>query len=405
MKAKILFVDDESNVLEGLRRMLRHMREEWEMEFVEGGRQALELMEQKPFDVVVADMRMPGMNGAELLNEVMKRHPTTVRFILSGHADQELIMKCIGSTHQYLSKPCDPEDLKSAVLRATSINSLARNERIKQLVSRMDRLPSIPSLYIEIIEKLQSMESSIDDVADIISKDMAMTAKILKLVNSAFFGLARRVSSPNEAVNYLGMDMIKSLVLAAHVFSQFEALGSVRFHPEYLWNHSLETAATAKKIAKIEHGNCHFMDECFVAGMLHDSGKLVLASNFPQDYDRALERAESGECSYLDAEREVFEVDHAEIGGYLLSLWGLPEPVVEAIMLHHRPGQSFASKFTPLAAVHIANALVHEYEELSGDPFGVNGLDPEFLKTLNLSDHLEQWRKAAGGEMEKEFET
>src|SRR5437762_9749706 len=157
-KKRVLFVDDEPLVLQGLQRMLRHMRQEWEMEFVDSGPKALEAMASNPFAVIVSDMRMPGMNGAHLLNEVMKRYPKTVRLILSGHADQDLIMKCVGSTHQYLTKPCEPEALKATVRRASALAGSLQNEKLLQLISQMDRLPSIPALYVEVMEKLQRPE-------------------------------------------------------------------------------------------------------------------------------------------------------------------------------------------------------------------------------------------------------
>ena len=223
-KKRILFVDDEPLILQALQRMLRSMRDEWEMEFAEGGGQALERMAQIHFDVVVSDMRMPGMNGADLLAEVMKRHPHTVRIILSGHADKELILKCIGSTHQYLAKPCDAEALKATVRRASAVETRLKDETLRKLVGSMDRLPSIPTLYTEILDALRDPEVSLEAIGEIVGKDPAMTAKILKLVNSAFFGLRRQIASSTQAANFLGLDTIRSLVLSINAFSQFEAV-------------------------------------------------------------------------------------------------------------------------------------------------------------------------------------
>jgi YesN/AraC family two-component response regulator len=187
VKKRILFVDDEALVLDGLQRMLRPMRSEWEMRFVSSGAKALELMDQTAFDVVISDMRMPGMDGAELLAEVMRRFPKAVRLILSGHADPELVLKCVASTHQYLSKPCQADELKAAITRAGELKLSLRDQNLRQLVSRMDRLPSMPSLYVKVVDKLRDPRIALDDIGDLVAKDLAMTAKILKLVNSAFF--------------------------------------------------------------------------------------------------------------------------------------------------------------------------------------------------------------------------
>lgn len=394
MKKRILFVDDESLVLEGLQRMLRSMRVEWEMAFVGSGSKALELMAQAPFDVVISDMRMPGMNGAELLAEVLKRFPKTVRLILSGHADRDLVFKCVGSTHQYLSKPCQPEELKAAISRASNLEQSLRNQNLRQLVSRLDRLPSIPALYVQIVEKLQDPEIGLDEIGDIVAKDMAMTAKILKLVNSAFFGLGRQISSPSEAVSYLGVETIKALVLSIHAFSQFSSARLGSFSIDSLWVHSQQTAGLAKEIARMEDSDNRLVDDSFVAGLLHDTGKLILASNFPEPYDQVLQAGISGTAALLAAEEHHFGANHAEVGGYLLGLWGLPVPVVEAIALHHQPATYPHLSFSPLTAVHVANALVLAQPDPAPPP-PAEELDLNYLAALGLDSRLVHWRRAA----------
>jgi DNA-binding NtrC family response regulator len=179
MKKRILFVDDDEFSLRGLDRLLRSTRDEWEMEFLDSGDKALARMGEVPFDVIISDMRMPGMNGAELLNEVMKRHPKTIRLILSGYADRDLILKCVGSTHQYLAKPCDADALKMIVRRATQLEYALKSEPLRELVARCAVLPSVPALYSEIIEVLQKPDADVALIGDIIFKDGAMTAEIL----------------------------------------------------------------------------------------------------------------------------------------------------------------------------------------------------------------------------------
>ncbi len=284
MKKRILFVDDEAMVLDGLRRMLRPMRDEWEMEFCESGPIALAQMAVSPADVIVSDMRMPGMNGAELLTRVMELYPRTVRLILSGHADHELILKCVGSTHQFLAKPCDPEAIKATVRRAAATDGALQSDALKTLVGQMSRLPSIPTLYREIVEALQDPEVSMAVVGRIIGRDISMSAQILKLVNSAFFGLRRRVSSPDEAASYLGLDTLRYLVLSLNAFSQFEGVKVEGFSFGDLWLHSQQTGAAAKAVALCEQGDRKLADEAFVSGLLHDTGKVVMAANFPDRY-------------------------------------------------------------------------------------------------------------------------
>lgn len=398
---RIIFVDDEPKVLEGLKRMLRSMRHGWEMAFVESGAEALAALDAKPYDVVVSDMRMPGMDGAQLLTEVMNRHPQTVRIILSGYADQELVMRSVGAAHQFLSKPCDAETLKNAVGHACSLRDLLSNASLQRIVSQMESLPSLPSLYTELIQELQSPDASIKKVGEIISLDLGMTAKILQMVNSAFFGLRRNISSPTEAAMFLGIDTIMSLVLAIHVFSQFNASKLRGFTPQALWSHSMATGLFAKRIAKAEKLGNKVAEDAFTAGLLHDSGKVVLAANLPEWYEQALTLTKTEEISLVEAEQDIFGTTHAEIGAYLLGLWGLPESIIEAVAFHHCPSQCLTQSFSPLTLVHVANALQHE-PEAGKQKEVVSQLDTEYLAQLHLADRLDTWQEfRVSGDLEK----
>jgi len=392
MKRTILFVDDDPLVLSALRRMLRGLCGEWEMEFVAGAAEALERMAQMPFDVIVTDMRMPGMNGAELLEEVMRRHPRTVRIILSGYADKDLILKCVNSTHQYLSKPCDSLTIKAAVQRLCAFENPGEDEKLKQWVAQMKRLPSLPSLYVQIVEELNDPSATIEHIGEIVSQDLAMSAQFLKLVNSAFFGLSHTVSSPSEAAAYLGTDTIKALVLSIHTFSQFDDLNGCGFKLDALMHHSLRTAGRAREIAKLEDAGQKIGNECFVGGMLHDIGKLLMAANYPKDYERVTRLVAEEKISHRAAEEKIFDVNHASVGGYLLGLWGLPVTVVEAIALHHAPRRTSSLVFGALAAVHAANAFEYERDadlQSNGDA----ELDGAYLGELGLTHRVAAWRQ------------
>lgn len=394
MKKSILFVDDEPMILQGLQRMLRPLRHEWDMDFVESGGLALQRMEQKNYDVIVSDMRMPGMNGAELLNQVMTLHPKTIRLILSGQSEHELILKCVGSTHQYLAKPCEPEALKATIARATSFQFTCDNERVQALVPRLERLPSLPSIYMELTRLLESPDVSMEEVGALIGRDIGLTARLLKIVNSGFFGLRRELTTPVEAASYLGVEIIKALMLGIHVYNEFKAELGPRFSAERLWQHSLKVGAAAERVAKAEGAGKDVSSQALTAGILHDAGKAVLAANLPGEYSAALRQVQSGEVSELDAERQAFGATHAEVGGYLLGLWGLPVPVVEAIAFHHAPSGSPAEGFTPLTAVHVANAFAG-----TDGPAGNHSpdVDEDYLKKTGVENRVAAWKNLVEG--------
>lgn len=386
-KKRILFVDDEPMVLQGIQRLLRPMREEWEMDFADGGEKAKECMGAAAYDVVVTDMMMPGMNGAQLLAHVKESTPKTIRLVLSGHAQQDLAIQCVGIAHQYLSKPCDAGLLKSTIARVTAPGFADRNGQVMTLVAQLGQLPSIPSAYSQIVEMLNSPDASLEEIGELIAGDMAMTAKILQIVNSAFFGLSSRISKPSEAASYLGMATIKALVLSTNVFCQYEQKMPKGFSATDAARHSQQVGALARAIARAEDAPRAVVDESLVAGLLHDVGKLILASSLPEQFERAIE---AGAVDLPDEERAIFGASHADVGGYLLGLWGLPPPVVEAITLHHSPGESEGESFCPLTAVHVAECLLGAKSGGASAP----APDAAYLARLDLADRLPAWRAA-----------
>lgn len=390
MKRRILFVDDEPNVLQGLQRMLRPMRNEWEMDFAISGEEALRKMEETPFDVLVSDMRMPGMNGAQLLKEVASRYPNTVRIVLSGHSEREYIMQLVTTSHQYLAKPCDAETIKDTVNRAIALRELLSTNTLSGLVSRIGSLPSIPLLYVRIVQTLQSDEPSLQKIGEIVSEDIAMSAKILQLVNSSYFGLARRISNPVQAVMFLGLETVKALVLSIHIFTKWDCGFINGFDIEQLWHHSMAVGVMAKRLAESERLSARDADEAFTAGLLHDVGKLILAFNLPDAYRKVLHRCKSEHIPLWQAEEEMLGATHAEVGAYLLGLWGLPTPIVEAVAWHHRPAESPARTFCPLSTVHIANAMW--YRNNSTHAYYTSELDMALLQSTGWTDRLPAWQ-------------
>ncbi|MBS1792409.1 MAG: HDOD domain-containing protein [Acidobacteria bacterium] len=384
----ILFVDDEPNILEGLQRMLRSMRHEWKMFFAESGDRALELLQETKVDVIVSDMKMPGIDGARLLNEVREKFPQIIRIILSGYSEKEMIMKSVGTTHQYLSKPCDPEILKATVKRVCALRDLLADDGLRRLVSQMPTIPSLPTLYHELIDELSKNEPSTKKVGEIVKKDIGMTSKILQIVNSAFFGLQRRISDSNEAVEFLGLDTISSLTLGLGVISQLASAEPPAMLLARLWEHSIQVGLLASKIAQSERPAVAV--DAFTAGLLHDIGEVVLAVNLPEQFLDAQKLVEERKIDRSEAEREVFETTHAEVGAYLLGLWGLPTQVVEAVAYHHTPSESKTEQFTALTAVHIANAI--QNTQAGSQPVSERPhYDVDYLRRLNLLDRVLNW--------------
>jgi HD-like signal output (HDOD) protein len=392
MSKRILFVDDEPNALDGLRRTLHSMQTQWEMEFVASGDEALQTLALLPFDAVVTDMRMPGMTGAQLLDQVRDRFPHTIRIAISGESERESLVRSMGSAHQFLSKPCDAEKLKSVLEGTTALTRLLENDALRKFISRLKSVPSIPTIYQEFTKEMRSNDPSAARLGKIIAQDMGMTSKVLQTVNSARYGMRREISDPTHAVMLLGSDTIQALVLQLGMFSAFAPNVLSASDANSLWERSVSVGRFSRLIAKTEGVAVGDLGSYESAGLLHDIGKLVMASADPREYRMVENIAFAAEADQCAVEAEIFGCTHAEIGAYLLGLWGLPEHIVEAVAWHHCPSKSPVTKLTSLTTVHVASAFHTQLEPVfrQWNPI----LDEVFLQRLGLADRQEIWLRS-----------
>jgi HD-like signal output (HDOD) protein/ActR/RegA family two-component response regulator len=349
---RVLFVDDEPLVLEGLKSSLYTRRKDWEMHFARGGAAAIELMRELHFDVLVTDLRMPGVDGTTLVARARIDSPDTIRIVLSGYADEEQSRRLVSLAHRYLSKPCEPQRLEECVERCLTIRSLIESEKLRTHLGSVAALPTMPSTFAALQLALADPAVDSNKVAAIIKKDPAVAAKVLQVCNSAFFRLPRRVSSIQQAVSYLGLSTVRSMVLSAELFRPGKAL-SPALDLGQLQRHALSVGAIARSLA----AGTGWADDAFLAGLLHDIGFLLLGRHFRIEMQQALQATAAG-MSLAVAEHKYLGVDHGTAGAYLLGLWGLPYEIVDAVAHHETPTRLTNGGFDVLSAVGIAHALL-----------------------------------------------
>jgi putative nucleotidyltransferase with HDIG domain len=392
MKKRILFVDDEPMILKGIQRTLRKMRDVWDMTFTSSAAEALAVLDNNPMDVIISDMKMPEMDGSQLLAEVKQQHPHVVRLILSGHVEQETTIKSVQFAHQCLSKPCDVEVLKQTLTKLFALRDILSDNSIKKIVSQIESLPSLPTIYTEIIAEMHSDDPSIKKISEIIGRDVSMTAKILQVVNSVFFGLPRKIGNPKQAVMLLGLETVKSLVLSVKIFSEFSQKKYSWFNIDAIFKHSISVSSYAKAIVRYEKMDRDLINYSLMAGLLHDLGKLILATNFKDTYQQVLTESRNSDHKLWELEQETFGTSHAEIGAYLMGLWNLENPIIEAIAFHHCPAKSASNQMGLLTVVHVANALDHE-EDLPENQESDLSYDDEYIDQLGGTDRMAEWRQ------------
>jgi HD-like signal output (HDOD) protein/CheY-like chemotaxis protein len=397
---RILFVDDEPHVLDGLRGLLRKQRREWQMTFALGGEQALRELAAAPFDMIVSDMRMPDVDGATLLRKVQQEHPHIIRIVLSGQTEQDVTRRIVHVAHQFLSKPFDGQELQQVIERAFKLQALLAQPALRSSVGQIGRLPVRPGLYARLTEVMESPKVTMANAVAVIESDPASSAKLLQVCNSAFFGLRRRVVDVRSAVSSLGLDLVKALVLSVEVGqSQLPATPCAGYDIETADRQSLLAARIARRLLADQTAG----DEAFSAAKLKDIGALVLISHRSDDFRRIVELARTSGRPLWQVEGEVLGVTHFEIGAYLLGIWGLPHGVVEPVAYHHAPQRSAPSELDPVCAVHIATALAEEIDPPDRRLHVGCGvvLDAGLLDKLKLTPLLPAWRQIATEEAQR----
>jgi HD-like signal output (HDOD) protein/ActR/RegA family two-component response regulator len=382
---RVLFVDDEPLVLRALGRMAHGMREECDAAFASSGEEALTLMAGRPFDVLVSDMRMPGMDGAAVLTQAERRFPSIARIILSGYTQYESALRALPVCHRFLSKPLRAEDLRLVLLRTSALHRLLSDPTLRELVGEAKELPARPQVYFQLRSALANPSSSMRAIARIVERDAGITGRLLRTVNNAFFAPASRITSAQQAISHLGTELMTGLVLSLECFGNFEdMLAQCELIPESLERKAYLTATITAELL----GDETQRQDAFLAALLHDCGLLLLAARRPAMVSEAVRVARQDATPLHVAERKLWGTTHAQIGAYLLGLWGLPYPVVEAVASCHAPSKSEGPEFDVGGAVYMAAALAEA--AMAGDTSAVE-LDADFVQRMQLAGRIPEF--------------
>lgn len=392
---RILFVDDDELILRSIERVLkRHALESsWELHFVHDGEAALSLLAEREFDVMLVDAHMPRMSGMSLLRRVQELYPGIVRILLTGNTSVDVLRTALPLAHQFIAKPCDAQFLKTTLDNACNLRAVLTRPELRQLVGASNELPSAPRTYVEITNALSNPHASSRTVAEIVERDIAITARVLQLVSSGFYGLPRHVSSIGGAVAFLGVEMIKAIVLSVEVSKMFPVSQAI---PDFSIDAVQKRSQFAAQLAKRLIGHESSGESVLISGMLQDVGQLVFAARAPQRFGIALSTSNRGKTPLYEAELDLFGATHAEVGGYLLGLWGLPPKISQAVANHLEPVPG-ARTFDAGAALYVANLLAVNPDVPAVDelPPRLVALDLSYLRSLGVAHQLDDWRRIA----------
>lgn len=353
---RVLFVDDEPNILGAMRRMIRMHRPSWTILCAQSGESALECLDENPVDVVVSDMMMPGMTGGQLLEKVRQRFPGTLRIALSGQVGLPQVMESIRCVHHYISKPCSAEALAEKIETALEAGSFIPDRQLREHVANPAFIPVQASVFERLMLEFEKPDPSLEVIVDQIKQDISLTATMLSLVSSPFFGLPRKLESITEAFSMLGLEVITG-ILPSSLLSPQERAGTPGFSLELLNDHSRRVRSVAGQLAIHAGASREVASRSFISGMMHDFGKTILATTCAQKFSEAVDLVEKRHCTLSQAEREVLGTTHAEVGAYFLALQGLDRNIVQAVRNHHHWSEFDMSE---VMFLHIADVMDHQ---------------------------------------------
>jgi HD-like signal output (HDOD) protein len=377
----IVFVDDERELLDGLRARLYKHRNDWSMKFVESGEEALAIFEKEPVDLIVSDVRMPGMDGGQLLAAVKQRWPKTMRIVVSGYSDPVQAARLTSLAHQYLAKPCEDRQVENVLERCFNLQDFLAHESLRNVVGRIEKLPAMPKTYARLQQALAQPSVTAAEIGDIVNADAAIATKVLQITNSAFFRLRKPMVRIKDAVTYLGFATVRNLVLCAEIFAQWKVSPELpAVDPQTLQQHAQCSAAACKALA----GGGTSPDDAWLAGLLHDIGYWILIQECPREMAKAMDLSRSLDLPLYECELRTIGASHAQVGAYLLGLWGLPYPIVEAVALHHTPRAIVPHGFDLLAALAISHALLQPAgaQAIAAGTTRQTDVDANYLKSV-----------------------
>lgn len=392
MKKTILFVDDNDNVIQGLKRQLRPFRGEWQLYFAHNAEAALAVMEKQPIDLIVSDMLMPDMRGEELLQQIKQLYPATIRIIFSGYSDEITLKKALEVAHQYFCKPCNIDTLRESISQIFQIQATINNPRVIQSIGDPSQLPSLPEIYQAINAAIARETTTIAELADIFARDMVLSARLLQLVNSPYFGVRQRISNLNEAINMVGINMLNNLVLSIHIKHAFPITDpKMLIYMEYLWQDAWRVASLAKQISLAEQQPEDRPDQAYLGGLLHNMGLLVFLSRSGEQLQKFVQEVKNTDTPISELEKQIFGFTRCEAAAYLLSLWKIPPRIIESVLLHTNPNESDYDGMNALTAVHAATFLLNPAE----DRIFCIKLDNDYLQRIHKPQRLPHWQTLA----------
>lgn len=382
-----MFVETSGEVLKRMKTSLMRTRTDWQILFMADASAALDLICERKVGIVLANFGMDIVSCEEFFNRLRNKAPEVIRIGLLPDQAKENITRSLEYAHECIATHCDISQMETLIARSLYVwEKASLNPRFAKLMSNLHTIPTPPAIYFDIRDELESPTGTVKTVSRIAAKDPAITSKLLKVANSGFYASPSTITDLEDAITLLGMDLVMALVMSAHLYNQLPIPG---LKLDELWKHSIAVAILAKEIAAHAKGSPAIISICTISGLLHDLGQLIFLANMPDTYYPMIRNARGNETKLLELELEEFGIGHPEVGALILSIWNLPEEVVQAIAGHHiRDLQSLSEGSLPTKAVCAAESILQNHH-LHGMTGSTNA-DGQ-AEASSMFDGLVQW--------------
>lgn len=391
MGKRVLFVDDTESILFGYRKFCEKLFDDsWRFFFVNDGAEAIEIVESYAIDMVVSDLDMPFYDGVHLMDYLVEKAPSVIRIIVSGTTSLDKRQTVVKSAHQFFAKPAIPNALKDMFHRALYLDTLLVSDAARDFVIGLGALPSLPTVFHELQHECESPDFSLHRCGEIVAKDLSLSANILKVVNSSFFDLPNRVSSPEQAVSLLGVTLIKALIIQNYFHDSFGGSQLAPLSHEQLTKRAFAFASLAKQIAQRQQESSKRQDVIYVTALLHNIGELIFNFMAPEKYQKVLDESKAEGIPPYEVEQRYFSCSHADVSAYLLGLWGFEQEILECVVAHHAPAKGHRKSHDLLDYIYGTEYLLaceDAYEHVVLE----SGRD--FIENRDLLPKLKEWRE------------
>lgn len=388
MKRSIYVVDDQAGVLDTLVLVLGCVDPDWVVRGFQDPLQALAAVKAEPPDLILSDQLMPGMQGSQLLEEVRLLSPVTIRVIMSGYVALNKLT-LITSAHQYLAKPFDTVRLRQLIQRALVARDLIADEGLRAVITGLKSVPSLQQVHQSLLAELEDNHHASASIGYLVAADAGLSVKALQLANSPLFGQGELITNPVDAVICLGTDLVAALVFSQTLFRHYQNLSRADVDMDRIWDHCWEMGYLAQQICREKGLPRKAGEEAFMAGLLHETGRLILCDNFPDRFHRACEAARHANSPLAPRLREVFQAGAPQLTAWLLELWGLPANVIAAIACQDKLEAPPQGEFSVAAALYVADGIASR--KSPPDPFVVEDWNAAYLEAIGCAGDIPAW--------------